>query len=344
MNAPDLSVQIGPVRLKNPILTASGTCGYGREYAPILDYARLGGFTTKSVTLHPRKGNPPQRIAETPGGMLNAIGLANVGLDEFLATKAPEAEALGPAVFVNVAGHSIDEYVAVCDAIDQKTKLAGVELNVSCPNVKDGLTFGTDAGLLRTLVAEVRKVVRRGAFIVKLSPNVTDITATARAAVDGGADALSMINTFLGMKIDLDTCQPVIANRSGGVSGPAIKPMAIYLIHRVYSEVSRPAGVPIIGMGGIRCWQDAVEFVLAGSAAVAVGTTLFTDPSAPMHILAGLELYLSQRGLSSVRDLSGRACEAARISSAGTEAPGTPGGSSPQSDPGELPAGAAGSP
>ena len=305
MATPDLSVQIGRVRLKNPVLTASGTCGYGREYAPFLDLSRLGGFTTKSVTLRPRMGNPPQRIAETAGGMLNAIGLANVGLEQFMAEKAPEAATLGTSVFVNVAGHSIEEYVEVCRTVDGAEGIAGVELNVSCPNVDDGLTFGTNPALLEELVRAVRPAVTRGVLIVKLSPNVTDIAATARAAIAGGADALSMINTFLGMKIDIETRRPFLANECGGVSGPAIKPMAVYMVNRVYREVAREAGIPIIGMGGIGCRQDAVEFILAGASAVAVGTALFVDPTTPLKIIDGLEAYLSKRGLSSVRELTG---------------------------------------
>lgn len=305
MATPDLSVQIGSVRLRNPVLTASGTCGYGREYAPYMDLSRLGGFTTKSVTLHPRKGNPPERIVETPGGMLNAIGLANVGLAEFMASKAGEAAALETPIFVNVAGHSIEEYVKVCETVDTAEAVAGVELNVSCPNVADGLTFGTDAALLRELVSAVRPVVKRGILIVKLSPNVTDITATARSAIEGGADALSMINTYLGMKIDIQSRRPVLAYGGGGVSGPAIKPMAIYLVHRVYTQVARDAGIPIIGMGGIRNWQDAVEFLLAGATAVSVGTALFVEPDAPIKIIAGLEKYLVDQSISSVRELIG---------------------------------------
>lgn len=307
VSQPELFIQIGPVRLKNPVLTASGTCGYGREYAPFCDLAALGGFTTKSVTLHPRKGNPPQRIVETPGGMLNAIGLANVGLDEFMRSKLPECAALGPAVFVNVAGHSIDEYVEVCRVLDTADGIAGVELNVSCPNVKDGLTFGTDPGLLRELTAAVRAVVQRGALIVKLSPNVTDIRETARAAVDAGADALSMINTFLGMKIDIRTRKPVLANLTGGVSGPAIKPMAVQMIHRVYGTIARDSGVPIIGMGGIRTWQDAVEFMLAGASAVALGTALFSHPDAPMRVIDGIRRYLIESNMPSVYSLIGAA-------------------------------------
>ena len=302
---PDLSVQIGGVRLKNPVLTASGTCGYGREYAPFADLSRLGGFTTKSVTLRPRPGNTPPRVVEVPGGMLNAIGLANVGVDEFMSKKVPELAALGTAVFVNVAGHSIEDYVEVCRRVDAAPAVSGIELNVSCPNVADGLTFGTDAGLLRELVAAVRPVIRRGVLIVKLTPNVTDISATARAAIAGGAEALSMVNTFLGMAIDIDSRRPKLANGSGGFSGPAIKPMAIHLVHKVWREVARDAGVPIIGMGGVWTWRDAVEFMLAGASAVSVGTALFVDPSAPMRIIDGLAEYLLQQGLSSVSALVG---------------------------------------
>ncbi len=220
----DLSVQIGKIRLKNPVLTASGTCGYGREYAPYLDLSCLGGFTTKSVTLQPREGNPPPRIVEVPGGMLNTIGLANVGLEVFIRDKAPELAELGTAVLVNVAGHSIQEYVEVCGAVDPLPGISGVELNVSCPNVADGLTFGTDAGLMRELVSAARAAVCRGVLIVKLTPNVTDISVTARAAIEGGADALSVVNTFLGMAIDIQTWRPALARGSGGSCGRAKNP------------------------------------------------------------------------------------------------------------------------
>lgn len=302
---PDLSVRLGRHTLKNPVLTASGTCGYGREYAPFMDLSKLGGFVTKSVTVKPRAGNEPQRIVETPGGMLNAIGLANVGLDEFMEKKIPEIATLGTTVFVNVAGHSIEDYVTVCRRVDAAPEIAGVELNVSCPNVADGLMFGTDAALLRELVQAVRPVVTRGVLIVKLSPNVTDVSLMARAAIDAGADALSMVNTFLGMVIDIEKRRPVLANASGGLSGPAIRPMAVHLVHKVYREVSREAGIPIIGIGGIRNWQDAVEFLLAGASAVSVGTALYVDPTTPLKIIEGLSAYLSRHGMNSVRDLPG---------------------------------------
>ena len=304
---PDLSVKLGKVTLKNPVLTASGTCGYAHEYSQYVDLSKLGGFTTKSVTVKPRMGNAPQRIVETPGGMLNAIGLANVGLDEFMSKKLPEIATLGAAVFVNVAGHSIEDYVTVCRAVDAAPEIAGIELNVSCPNVADGLMFGTDPASLKELVAAVRPEVKRGTLIVKLSPNVTDISATARAAVEAGADALSMVNTFLGMVIDIEKQRPVLANQTGGLSGPAIRPMAVHLVHKVYREVAESAGVPIIGIGGISNWRDAVEFILAGASAVSVGTALYVDPTTPIQIVEGLSDYLSRHGLASVGELVGAA-------------------------------------
>ncbi len=301
----DLTTRIGKLTLKNPVLTASGTCGYGHEYSPLVDLSKLGGFTTKSVTVKPRKGNEPHRIVETPSGMLNAIGLANVGLDEFCTTKAKALAGFGTHVFVNVAGHSIDDYVTVCAKVDRLPEISGVELNVSCPNVADGMTFGTDAKLLSELMSAVRPVIKNGVLIVKLSPNVTDITQTARAAIDGGADALSLVNTFVGMVIDIDRRRPVLANATGGLSGPAIRPLAINLVHRVYREVARAAGVPIIGMGGIANWHDAVEFMLAGATAVSVGTALFVNPTVPVQIIDGLTAYLQSQGLASASDLVG---------------------------------------
>jgi dihydroorotate dehydrogenase (NAD+) catalytic subunit len=302
----DLSVRLGRLTLKNPVLTVSGTCGYGDEYAPFMDLRRLGAFTTKSVTVKERKGNAPQRIVETAGGMLNAIGLANVGLDRFVAEKLPVLSRLGVPAIVNVAGHSIDDYLAVCARLDPLDAVAGLELNVSCPNVCDGLIFGTDPKALAELVKQVRAVVKRAVLIVKLSPNVTDITATARSAVDSGADCLSMINTFVGMAIDVERQKPVLANLTGGLSGPAIKPLALNLVYKVYQAVAKPAGIPIIGMGGIQNWRDAVEFLLAGATAVGIGTALFIDPTTPLRVLAGLEDYLRRHNLKSVRELTGR--------------------------------------
>jgi dihydroorotate dehydrogenase (NAD+) catalytic subunit len=302
----DLSVRLGRLTLKNPVLTVSGTCGYGDEYAPFMDLSRLGSFTTKSVTVKERRGNAPQRIAETPGGMLNAIGLANIGLERFVADKLPVLEKIGVPAIVNVAGHSMDDYLAVCERLDPLAAVGGLELNVSCPNVCDGLVFGTDAKALGELVRKVRAVVRRSVLIVKLSPNVTDITQLARAAVDAGTDCLSMINTYVGMAIDAERQTPVLANMTGGLSGPAIKPLALNLVYKVYTAVASPAGVPIIGMGGIQNWRDAVEFMLAGATAVGIGTALFVDPTTPLKVLAGLEDYLRRHGLAAARELTGR--------------------------------------
>ncbi len=302
---PRLMTALGALKLRTPVLTASGTCGYGPEYADVLDYAQLGGFTTKSVTRHERPGNNPERVVEVRAGLLNAIGLANVGLERFLREKLPFIRTMPTPVLVNVAGYTVDDYVHVAGTLDQSEGIAGIELNVSCPNVSDGLMFGTNAALLRQVVSEVRKVVRRGVLVVKLSPNVTDIAELARAAVEGGADALALINTYVALSIDTRTWTPRLANVTGGYSGPAIKPLALFNVHRVYREVARAAGVPILGMGGVQSAEDAIEFMLAGASAVAVGTALFVDPSAPVKIAGGLSAYLDQRGLSSVTELIG---------------------------------------
>ncbi len=302
----DLSIDLAGIHLRNPVMTASGTSGYGPEHAELIDLRQLGAFVTKAVSPEVRKGNPPERIVETRGGMLNAIGLANVGLERFVAEKIPFLSQAGVPAIVNVVGHSVDDYLTVCRRLDPIDCIAGVELNVSCPNVADGLEFGTAPDRLSRLVSAVRKEVRRAKLIVKLSPNVTDITETARAAVDAGADALSVINTLYGMAINIDTWKPILANRTGGLSGPAIKPVALYMVHRVYSRVARDAGIPVIGIGGIVDWRDAVEFFLAGATAVAVGTALFVDPRAPIQICEGLSVYLRKRGLHSVRELTGR--------------------------------------
>ncbi|MEE9472892.1 MAG: dihydroorotate dehydrogenase, partial [Acidimicrobiia bacterium] len=254
----DLSIDVAGLRLANPVMTASGTSGYGEELGPYLDLRRLGAFVTKSITVHPRKGNPPPRTVETAAGMLNAIGLANVGLERFVADKVPFLAELGVPVIVNVAGHTAEDYLTVCRRLDPIECISGLELNVSCPNVADGLEFGTDPDRLGGLVSAVRAEVGHSLLIVKLSPNVTDITATAAAAVQGGADVLSLINTLRGMAISADTQQALLANTCGGLSGPAIKPVALAMVHQVFTTVAREAGVPIIGMGGILTWRDAV--------------------------------------------------------------------------------------
>jgi dihydroorotate dehydrogenase (NAD+) catalytic subunit len=302
---PDLSMNLLGLKLANPIMTCSGTCGYGKEYDDFLDLSRLGAFVTKSITREERPGNEPARIVETRAGMLNAIGLANVGLDRFLNEKVPLIRQMPCPVIVNVAGHSYDDYVETCAAMDDLDCITAVELNVSCPNVSDGLTFGTHPGRLADLTRQVKQVLPHKPLIVKLSPNVEDITQIARATIDGGADAISMINTFTAMTIDIFKKRPRLANVTGGLSGPAIKPIALHLISRVFRAVAKSAGVPIIGMGGVQSWQDAVEFFLAGSSAVAVGTALFVDPAAPNKICDGLIEYLRQIGMENISQLVG---------------------------------------
>lgn len=310
---PELSVDLAGLKLANPMMTASGTCGYAWEYADFVDLTRLGAFVTKSITLEPRKGNEAYRIVETRGGMLNAIGLANVGLEVFLAEKLPQLKQMreanggrGPRIIVNVAGHSYEDYTKTAGRIADEETVDAIELNVSCPNVKDGLTFGTDARLLEDLVSQVRKAMRPSCkLIVKLSPNVGDITVTARAAIEGGAQILSMINTYTAMAIDIHKRRPRLANVTGGLSGPAVRPLAVYLVSRVYRQVAKAAGVPIIGMGGIQYWQDAVEFLLAGATGLAVGTALFVDPATPVKVLDGIEAYLRKNNCSSIRQIVG---------------------------------------
>lgn len=302
---PDLSVNLPGLKLANPTLTCSGTCGYAFEYADFMDLSQLGAFVTKSVTLEERPGNEPARIVETRAGMLNAIGLANVGLKRFLSEKVPLLRTMPCPVIVNVAGHSFDDYVETCGAMDGLDCVAGVELNVSCPNVKDGLTFGTHPGRLKELTGQVKKVLPRKPLIVKLSPNVEDVTLTARAAIDGGAQMLSLVNTFTAMAVDVWKRRPRLANVTGGLSGPAIKPIAVHMVSRVYRTVAKSAGVPIIGMGGVQTWQDAAEFLLAGASAVAVGTALFVDPATPNKIVTGLSGYMQKQKVERLTDLVG---------------------------------------
>ncbi|HSW01369.1 MAG TPA: dihydroorotate dehydrogenase [Sedimentisphaerales bacterium] len=302
----DISLDFSGLRLKNPVFTASGTCGYGDELADFMDVNALGGFITKSITLQPRKGNRTPRIVETDAGMLNAIGLANVGLDRFLAEKMPIIETMTVPVFVNVAGERIEEYVAVTERLAQEKAIAGFELNISCPNVaKGGISFGRDPAQVTEITAAVRKAAGEKVLIVKLSPTVTDISATARAAVEGGADALSLINTFTAMVIDIETRRPVLANRTGGLSGPAVKPIAVYLVSKVYSEVTKGAGIPILGLGGIRTASDAVEFLIAGASAVAVGTASFIEPTTAIQVIEGIRHYCARHNLAKLTDLIG---------------------------------------
>ena len=306
MTSPDLSVDIAGVKLANPLMTASGTCGYANEYADFVDLRGLGAFVTKSITVSPRAGNDYPRVVETRAGMLNAIGLANVGLEAFLREKVPLLEPLGVPVFVNVAGTTVEDYLAVAEALEDVAVVRGVELNISCPNVKaGGIQFGTDPRQVEKITAALRAVCRKNILIVKLSPNVTDITEIARAAVSAGADALSLINTFTALAIDVERRRPILANATGGLSGPAIRPIAVYMVHRVYTEVARPAGVPVIGMGGIQYPDDALEFLLAGAAGLAVGTALFVDPACLRAIREGIADYLRRHGHRGVKEIIG---------------------------------------
>ena len=301
MVTPDLSVAIGSVRLKNPVLTASGTFGYGLEFLPFLELAQLGGLVTKGLSPRPRKGNPPERIVETPAGMLNAIGLQNIGVDSFLADKLPALRGHDTVVVANVFGETEAEYVAVCEKLDAAKGVAAIELNVSCPNTEaGGMVFGNDAASLARITRACRRATRLPLW-VKLSPNVTDIREIARAAEAEGADAVSLVNTFVGMAIDVEKRRPVLANISGGLSGPAIRPLAVWMTW----QVRRAVTIPIVGMGGIMTARDAMEFILAGATAVQVGTANFVNPRAAVDVAEGLAAWLKERNVASVRELVG---------------------------------------
>ncbi|GEN32706.1 MULTISPECIES: dihydroorotate dehydrogenase [Aneurinibacillus] len=297
-----LAVNIAGIEMKNPVMPASGCFGFGREYAQFYDLNKLGAIAVKATTVEERQGNPTPRVAETPGGMLNAIGLQNPGLDDVMAHELPWLEQFTELpVIVNVAGTVTEDYVRVSERIGEAPNVAGIELNISCPNVKcGGITFGTDPDIAAQLTEEIKKVSKVPVF-VKLSPNVTDVVAIAKAVEAAGADGLSMINTLLGMRIDLKTRRPVLANGSGGLSGPAIKPVAIRMIY----EVSQQVNIPIIGMGGIQSADDVIEFFMAGASAVAVGTANFVDPLICPAIIEELEAKLDQYGVESIGELTG---------------------------------------
>jgi dihydroorotate dehydrogenase (NAD+) catalytic subunit len=302
----DISVEFAGLKLANPVFTASGTCGYADELSDFMDVNSLGGFTTKSITLKPRKGNATPRIVETDSGMLNAIGWANIGLDAFIEEKLPTLENLSCAVFVNIAGETIDEYVAVAERLANSEAIAGLELNISCPNVElGGISFGTDPEQVAEVTSSVKKVVGDKVLMVKLAPAVTNVSVIAQVAVDSGADALSLINTFTAMVIDTETRRPILANRTGGLSGPAIKPIAVYLVNKVYNEVTKSIGIPILGMGGIRTASDALEFIIAGASAVAVGTASFIEPGCSIEIINGIKKYCVRHNISDIKELIG---------------------------------------
>jgi dihydroorotate dehydrogenase (NAD+) catalytic subunit len=297
----DLTVQIGHLKLKNPVMTASGTFGYGEEYAEFVDLNMLGAVVAKGISLKPMEGNPSPRICETPCGMLNAIGLQNVGLKKFLKEKLPYLRKFDTRVIVNVFGNTINEYVKLSKALDN-AGVDAIELNVSCPNVKKGgMIFGTDKKALAGLIAKVRQSVHKAILITKLSPNVSNIQEFSRIAEDTGSDALSLINTIPAIAIDIETRKPKLANITGGLSGPAIKPIAV----RMVWEASKAVKIPVIGIGGIINAEDAIEFILAGATAIEVGTANFVNPKATTEIIEGIEAYLQRKGILDVKDIIG---------------------------------------
>jgi len=297
----DLNIKIGDLNLKNPIMTASGTFGFGEEFADFYDLSRLGGYIVKGTTFEPRQGNPYPRMAETPAGMLNAVGLQNKGVHYFANEIYPRLRDIDSHLVVNVSGSTINDYVACTEVVAALDKVTAIELNISCPNVKQGgMAFGTCACSAGDVVKAVRKVYPK-TLIVKLSPNVTDITEIARAAEAEGADSVSLINTLLGMAIDADRRKPVLSTITGGLSGPCVKPIALRMVWQTYKAVK----IPIIGLGGIMNWRDAVEFMLAGATAIQIGTANFIDPEVCIKVIDGLNEYLDKHGYKSVNELIG---------------------------------------
>ena len=297
----DLTTDLGFLKLKNPVLAASGTFGYGLEFEPYYDLARLGGFVVKGLYFGPREGNPPPRLVETTGGLINAIGLQGIGVEAFSEKILPKIRVLDTAVIVNVCGADDDEYVAVVEFLDGREGIAAYELNISCPNVRTGgLCPALSPRSTSRLVRRVKDVAKRP-VIVKLSPNVTDIAEIARAAEDAGADGIALVNTFLAMAVDVETRRPKLANVLGGLSGPAVKPIALRMVYQTASRVR----VPVIGMGGIMTGTDALEFLMAGAAAVEVGTANFVDPDAAVRIIGEIEEWCRGRGVARIRDIVG---------------------------------------
>jgi dihydroorotate dehydrogenase (NAD+) catalytic subunit len=298
----DLSLTIGSLKLKNPLIAASGCFGYGVEYAEVVDLSTLGGVAVKGLFLSEREGHPPPRIVETPSGMLNAIGLQGIGVHRFVREKLPELRQRRAVVIVNICGTTLDEYVEVARILSDAEGVAALELNISCPNIKEGgITFGCSLTGTHAVVSAVRKVTRLP-IIPKLTPNVTDVASFARAAEDAGADAISLVNTFLAMAIDVETRRPKLSNVLGGLSGPAIRPIAVRMVYECHQAVK----LPIIGMGGIMTVEDALEFLIAGATAVQVGTANFVDPLIWSKLIAGLESYLTRHKFDCVADLVGR--------------------------------------
>lgn len=297
-----LKVNIGNLALKNPVMTASGTFGYGEEYAEFVDLSRLGGILVKGTTLEPRQGNDYPRMAETPSGMLNAVGLQNKGVYHFVSEIYPRIKAYDTNIIVNVSGSTIEDYIACTEALVGLDKIPAIELNVSCPNVKEGgMAFGTSCVSAAQVVREVRKVYDK-TMIVKLSPNVTDIAEIALAVEAEGADCVSLVNTFLGMSIDAEKRKPRLSTITGGLSGPCIKPIALRMVWQVYNAVK----IPVIGMGGISNWEDAIEFILAGSSAIQIGTYNFINPMVSVEVLDGIVEYMDRHNIDLIGDLVGK--------------------------------------
>ena len=296
----DLTVNIAGVEFKNPVITASGTFGFGREYSEFYPLKEIGGLSCKGITLKPRMGNPPPRIAETPSGILNAVGLQNPGVDYFIERDLPWLKEQETVVIANIAGNTPEEYAQMAEKLSESS-VDMIEMNISCPNVKHGgVQFGTSCQSVGAITREVRAHCKKP-LMVKLSPNVSDIAEIARAAESEGADALSLINTLTGMRIDINTRRPIIRNNTGGLSGPAVFPVAVRMVWQTAGAVK----IPVVGMGGISTWRDAVEMMLAGASAIQVGTALFSDPYAPLKIKKGLNRYLDDQGIASVTELAG---------------------------------------
>lgn len=298
---PSLAVNVGGIAMRNPVMVASGTFGYGQEFADFVPLEALGAIVVKGTTLHPRPGNPPPRTVETPAGMLNSIGLQNGGVHDFIENKLPFLRRFDVPVIVNICGSTVEEFEALAEILDGVEGVAGLEVNISCPNVKQGgMEFCAHPALAAGVVERVRAKTCLP-LLVKLSPNVADLRPLARSVVEAGADAVSLVNTFLGMAIDVRTRRPKLATVTGGLSGPAIRPIAVRMVWEVAQEVQ----VPIVGMGGIMTGEDAAEFLLAGATAVAVGTANFVNPRAPLEVLEGLKRYLQEQGCASVQEIIG---------------------------------------
>lgn len=296
----DLSVNICGVKFNNPLIAASGTFGFGREFSEFYPLEKIGGVSCKGITLKERMGNPPPRIAETESGILNAVGLQNPGVDHFIENDLHWLKEQNTVVIANIAGNTVEEYCAMAEKLSD-TEVDFVELNISCPNVKSGgVQFGTSCESVGNITAEVKKHCKKP-LMVKLSPNVTDIAEIAKSAEYSGADVISMINTLTGMRIDINTKRPIIRNNTGGMSGPAVFPVAVRMVWQVYNAVN----IPIVGMGGISKWQDAVEMLIAGASALQIGTVLFNDPYAPIKINDGIERYMEENNISSISELTG---------------------------------------